>query len=109
MQSAQGQEQTDSFEHVTHCLDSLRQDVLCNADDTPRYTTLGKGKASGVGQTRKCNDWNRLEAWAQERTACWRYINGTDENFQDEIQRFRYCPKGSPYIANVKDYFSEDS
>ncbi|KAI4244324.1 MAG: hypothetical protein L6R40_003050 [Gallowayella cf. fulva] len=102
-----GVERSEPTGHVLHCLDALRQDVLCYADDTPRYTGFQPAGRSGTGQTRQCRDWNKLEAWAQTHTACWRYINPHDPDF-DLLQRHRFCPEGSPYIAKLKDFFGED-
>ncbi|AEO63293.1 uncharacterized protein THITE_2062646, partial [Thermothielavioides terrestris NRRL 8126] len=36
-QYRRGKEQTISYAHVLHCLDSLRVEVMCHADDTLRY------------------------------------------------------------------------
>ena len=69
-----GKPQSEPFEHALHCLDSLRQEVLCNADDTPRWSGY-HDKTSGVGQYRLCKDWGRLEAFAKENYACHRHID----------------------------------
>ncbi|RAK77476.1 uncharacterized protein BO72DRAFT_496141 [Aspergillus fijiensis CBS 313.89] len=65
-----------AFSHVLHCLDQLRQDVICNADDTPRYAghpRPGDPPGTGAGQVRLCRDWAQLERWARERTACFKH------------------------------------
>lgn len=102
----QGLSRTEPTEHILHCLDALRQDVLCYADDTPRYTGFQPSGRSGTGQFRQCRDWSRLEAWAQQNTACWRYIHPHDPNF-DSLERHKFCPEGSPYIAKVKEEFGD--
>ncbi|KAL4887397.1 hypothetical protein BJY04DRAFT_212434 [Aspergillus karnatakaensis] len=38
-----------AFRHVLHYLDQLRQDVLCHADDTPRYAGFQTGNPPGTG------------------------------------------------------------
>lgn len=99
-----GIERSEPTAHLLHCLDALRQDVLCYADDTPRYTGLQPEGRSGTGQIRQCRDWKQLEAWAQAHTACWRYIRPHDPEF-DSLERHKFCPDGSPYIARVKEVF----
>ncbi|KAI0817303.1 hypothetical protein GGR55DRAFT_11964 [Xylaria sp. FL0064] len=77
--------------HALHCLDQLRQDVICNADDTPRYAGFQNPPGTGAGQVRMCKDWSRLEAWALEHTACFRH---EDEVPGPMIERFKSCPDG---------------
>lgn len=93
--------------HVYHCLDALRQEVLCDADDTPRYTGMGQSeKASATHQIRLCKQWDHMEAWAQLHSACWRY---EDEKHvpADTLEQFRFCPQGSPYVTKVREFFGD--
>ncbi|CAJ2504614.1 Uu.00g120080.m01.CDS01 [Anthostomella pinea] len=76
--------------HALHCLDQLRQDVICNADDTPRYAGF-QAPGTGAGQVRLCRDWGSLEKWALERTACFKH---EDEVPGPMIERFKSCPDG---------------
>jgi hypothetical protein len=79
--------------HMLHCLDALRQDVECYADDTPRYTGFqGQGR-SGTGQVRQCRDWGRLEAWAQQHTACWHYLPELEKDGKTSLEEFKFCPQ----------------
>ena len=92
--------QTKSWAHVQHCLLVLREEIMCNADDTPRYSGYQPPHASGTGQVRMCRDWNALEAWAksEERTACWRDIPEKELiNKNTTLDQYRFCPEGSPY------------
>ncbi|KAL8836948.1 MAG: hypothetical protein Q9170_002709 [Blastenia crenularia] len=93
------------FGHLMHCFESLLDDVMCFADDTPRYTALDHPGKSGLGQRRQCRDWKKLEAFAQKHTSCWRDVN-PNENI-DTLLRYRYCPKGSPYNDWIKAIFGE--
>lgn len=55
---------------VGHCLEVLRQGIMCNADvaiNTYFWETPQKIKGSRA-KTRKCTDWGRLQSWADERT-----------------------------------------
>ncbi|KAL9012797.1 MAG: hypothetical protein Q9173_002461 [Seirophora scorigena] len=96
----------ESAEHMFHCLDALRQDVMCYADDTPRYTD--KTHISGVGQRRPCRSWSLLNAWAAERNACWRYTGSHLAMNMSTLERYRYCPAGSPYAEKVREVFGDD-
>jgi hypothetical protein len=60
---SEGVEQTVPLPHVLHCLDSLRQDVLCHADDELLYTE--DGKVFGDGQVRECRDMAALREWTE--------------------------------------------
>ena len=94
---------TYPFEHMMHCLDALRRDVLCNADDTPRYETRTPTPDSGTGQVRMCRDWSKLEAWAEQYHSCWRYIDRAHDE-RSELERYIYCKPDSPYFAEAKDW-----
>ncbi|KAG9604954.1 hypothetical protein KCU77_g1031, partial [Aureobasidium melanogenum] len=101
------QPQTRSHHHVIHCLDALRRDVICNADDIPRYTTPEPIPETGHGQLRRCRNWDKLNDWAKQHNACYRYINETSRDYP-EVQRFVWCPEGSPYRKEVDKYFVVD-
>jgi hypothetical protein len=92
--------------HMLHCLDALRQDVQCYADDTPRYTGFQEPGRSGTHQIRKCRDWNQMETWAQQHTACWRYMPELEREGRSILEEFRYCPEGSPYKETMERYFT---
>lgn len=87
----QGLPQHIALSHALHCLDQLRQDVMCNADDTPRYAGFQDPPGTGAGQVRVCKDWAELEQWALERTACFEHH---DEVPGPMIDRFKSCPDG---------------
>ena len=60
--------------HTRHCFDSLRQYVMCTADDT-LLQSYGHARI-GVNQTRQCRDWDALRDFATRHTA------GYDDNEQ---------------------------
>ncbi|KAI1196273.1 hypothetical protein F5X97DRAFT_344942 [Nemania serpens] len=76
--------------HALHCLDQLRQDVICHADDTPRYAWT-QPPGTGFNQVRMCRDWSKLEKWATEHTACFKNTDGIAGPI---IERFKSCPDG---------------
>ncbi|KAF2734831.1 hypothetical protein EJ04DRAFT_436316 [Polyplosphaeria fusca] len=56
--------------HAGHCIDMMRQYVMCKADNTPLY--LFGDDTAGDEQYRKCNDWDALRDYASEHSACYR-------------------------------------
>ncbi|KAK4190588.1 hypothetical protein QBC35DRAFT_471745 [Podospora australis] len=56
--------------HLDHCLEILRQGIMCNADvtvNTYYWEKPGKIKGNRSG-ARKCTDWDRLQEWSDQRT-----------------------------------------
>ncbi|KAI2607963.1 hypothetical protein GGR54DRAFT_389785 [Hypoxylon sp. NC1633] len=96
--------QLDSYIHLVHCMDHLMQNIICEADDTPFYTSTTSNITTGLGQTRMCRSWDRLTEWANDNTACFAYINET-QGVNAVIERFRYCPRGSPLLGPMRKYF----
>ena len=56
------------LKHYSHCFDSLRQYIMCDAS-TDLFYTWGR-EHTGKGQIRECKDWSALRQWATEHTAC---------------------------------------
>ncbi|KAF2788812.1 hypothetical protein K505DRAFT_197009, partial [Melanomma pulvis-pyrius CBS 109.77] len=96
--------QLDSYTHLVHCMDHLMQNIICEADDTPFYTSTTSNITTGLGQVRMCRSWDRLTDWANEQQACFGYINET-QGVDAVIDRFRYCPKDSPLLKPMREYF----
>ncbi|OQD65921.1 hypothetical protein PENPOL_c005G00014 [Penicillium polonicum] len=70
------EENNVKFAHIEHCLDTLRQDLMCKADDTP-MPSLELVNAAGEGQVLKCKNFDKLVAWAKhpDRDACYKRGN----------------------------------
>ena len=102
--------QSSPYLHVIHCLNVLRDEIMCDADDTPRYTGFQPNQKSGLGQVRMCRDWTQLEAFADNHHACWRHVGEIHEDGFRELDRYRFCPEGSPYaeLARTK-WLKEDT
>lgn len=100
------------YEHIVHCLDSLLQATICAADDFP-WVQLPPPRlrqdSSVYQQVQQCKSWDGLLSWARKHSSCYRYENVTDEfgNFlpPHAIDRYRFCPEGSPYEQVVQEYF----
>ncbi|KAE9376454.1 hypothetical protein N431DRAFT_400640 [Stipitochalara longipes BDJ] len=96
LESHTGREQSMNLEHLGHCLNVLREDTMCHADDTPRYTGRLHTQANlshyqaGIDQTRKCRDFDKLYEWSIEHTACYGDVgpNAAPEEY------FKNCPDG---------------
>ena len=83
-------------------MEALREDTLCHADDTPRYTTASDDPGTGSGQVRMCRDWTQLESWVKQYNACYSYTHQTDPGYE-QVRRFMNCPEGSPYEGVVRE------
>lgn len=95
----------DGYADLLYCFDMVRQDVLCHADDTPMYTApVGGELKNGEGQSRICRDWDKLEEWALDNTACFAYINET-QGVTNELERYKYCPKDSKFAPAMRNHF----
>ncbi|KAG6119941.1 hypothetical protein E4U13_007108 [Claviceps humidiphila] len=95
------------FEHLTHCLLVLREDTICTAEDTARYTghlhaqeNKTDGVPSGVGAIRMCRDWDALRRFAREHSAC--YYRPLD-HWIPLADRYKRCPDGSKPWAGHED------
>lgn len=107
--------QTYSTEHVLHCLDNLRVDIQCSADDTPRFippTTTESTAKTGVGQIRQCRDWSKLNSWAKKHDACFKYNQFLYQELSNNKvypQAWQFCDKDSEYLPIVQKYFHKGS
>ncbi|KAF2999918.1 hypothetical protein E8E13_008880 [Curvularia kusanoi] len=97
-----GGNQTFDFHHINHCLNGLRQDIMCAADDTPMPALA---EHIGAGQVRKCRDWSRMTEWATQldRNACYKLDDYREAT--NTLEQFAFCPPGSPYQEIQQAYF----
>ncbi|KAK0702002.1 hypothetical protein B0T26DRAFT_660122 [Lasiosphaeria miniovina] len=56
-----------SAPHVRHCIDLLRQSLMCNADLTVEVKDEAAGGVHGFGEEHRCVDWSGLVGW----TSAW--------------------------------------
>ncbi|KAL7622118.1 hypothetical protein AAE478_007620 [Parahypoxylon ruwenzoriense] len=92
-----GRPQTRSWHHISHCLDALRRQIICDADDTPRATDRRPEVVSGLWQHRKCRSWEELEDFAKQHTACYKRPENPESDGKSKLDRFKHCPPGSGY------------
>lgn len=59
--------------HEYHCIDYLRQAIMCSGDTTLDYAELhddGTRRGfSGANSTHQCRDWDTIVGWAVENRA----------------------------------------
>lgn len=106
-QYRKNESQTISYPHILHCLDSLRTETMCTADDTLRYVPLnsdGHGSRPGDGQYRQCRNWDKAKSFAESHDACYRYLNPGDKETSN-LERFKFCPADSEYLPKIRKYF----
>ena len=52
-----------STSHIRHCIDLLRNALMCQADTTVEVKNDALGGVTGFGTEHRCVDWERLMAW----------------------------------------------
>jgi hypothetical protein len=53
------------IEHLDHCVESLRQSLICNADISPvRWELTEKKEWATTTTDHICRDWDRITEWA---------------------------------------------
>lgn len=57
--------QEHSLGHIRHCIDLLRQSLMCNADLTVELKKEELGGVTGFGTLHRCVKWPALLDWIQ--------------------------------------------
>lgn len=77
--TVQGHDELEDFDvgiergpHVSHCLEYLRQSIMCSADSTLEPAEDRVERFLGGGLQRECRDFGALKSWAEE----WRAFDG---------------------------------
>ncbi|KAF2193130.1 hypothetical protein K469DRAFT_551912, partial [Zopfia rhizophila CBS 207.26] len=69
----ENQDWKELYSHIDHCLESLRQTLICQADVsvyTLKWTPHSRFKPTvKVPQPHACVDWGRLHEWMKRRSA----------------------------------------
>lgn len=53
--------------HVRHCIDFLRQSLMCHADTTFEMKDEALNGVRGFGTEHRCKDWSQLVQWMTDR------------------------------------------
>ena len=103
--------QTYATEHILHCLDNIRLDLECSADDTPRMVPQGstaKTAKLGIGQLRQCRNWNQLASWTEQHSACFQYNKFLELELRDKFvwpDAWQFCGEGSEYLPEIQKHY----
>ncbi|KAI0432185.1 hypothetical protein F5Y09DRAFT_166537 [Xylaria sp. FL1042] len=57
-------------EHIDHCMDVIRQSIMCRADMSPMtfdWTLKSRVPEANFDTDHECINWNKVEAWLEER------------------------------------------
>jgi hypothetical protein len=52
--------------HIRHCIELLRQVLMCQPDLTVEVKNLSVGGVAGFGTEHQCRDWNQLMSFTKE-------------------------------------------
>lgn len=52
--------------HIRHCIDLLRQTLMCNPDTTVEEKDEEVGGVHGFGVQHRCKQWDELIDWTAE-------------------------------------------
>ncbi|KAI4861912.1 hypothetical protein F4820DRAFT_451454 [Hypoxylon rubiginosum] len=85
--SHEDQNWDELYSHVDHCLESIRQELLCNADVnvyTLKWTPHSRFKPTvKVPQPHACVDWKALHGWMQGRASRLEDMVGPPESLYE--------------------------
>jgi hypothetical protein len=93
--------------HVLHCLNTLRQDIMCKADDT-LMPSENRPHAIGDQQVLQCRSWDALVSWARapERHSCYKVISEYVSPLHT-LEQYAFCPTNSPHYETMIKYFEK--
>ena len=57
--------------HTRHCIDFLRQMLMCHADTTIEPVEPQLGGIVGFGIKHECKDWDYIYDWVVKRQDAW--------------------------------------
>ncbi|GAB7336039.1 hypothetical protein MBLNU13_g08855t1 [Cladosporium sp. NU13] len=84
------QRDDDTFRHWDHCIDSLRQTIMCHADVAPIpfhvNVPVSKGIFPRLATTHTCRNFTKIQEWARDRTIGEWEFSLTKEKAQSVIK-----------------------
>ncbi|CAG8971637.1 hypothetical protein HYALB_00003105 [Hymenoscyphus albidus] len=93
---------SNGYTHILHCLDSIRGDVECQADDHVYGVGPGLNPPIYEGQHMHCKNSSALDKWASEHHSFFKYTYVNDEKSLTEMHQWRNCPENSPHGENMR-------
>ncbi|KAI1387535.1 uncharacterized protein F4822DRAFT_430282 [Hypoxylon trugodes] len=96
----EGRSRVQTIDHVAHCLEVVRMDIMCVADDT--LLSYPVDDPEELPPKRMCRDWDQLEEFAISNSACFERRE-LDDPFRDSLIEYMNCPTSSPYYEVVEE------
>ena len=98
--------QTTPMHHHIHCLDALRENAICSADDTLRPAGSGMARLQNSKRQpqKQCRSWDQLQRWALQNSACFKRFSDDDPR-RKTLDEWRWCPDDSPYLPTIEAFF----
>ncbi|KAI0381321.1 hypothetical protein F5Y04DRAFT_280854 [Hypomontagnella monticulosa] len=93
-------EERPTFFHFIHCLDIIRLDTICQADDT--LLTYEAQQRSEMPPKRMCRSWDQLEEYAIQNSACFQRREPSDP-LHNTVYEYTNCPASSPYYSLIEE------
>jgi hypothetical protein len=76
-----GEQQVGDRMHVDHCIETLRLQLMCNADTTPMLVLKDDSRAIGskadFNVHHKCRNWDKVVEWQMAHSIDWERMNKT--------------------------------
>jgi hypothetical protein len=90
LKARKGQATNETNRHTTHCLEYLRQSVICNADPNLEYRQeISPGVLATLGDgMHQCRDYDQIHAFAEK----WRVFNGQTVKERKKISEEENIP-----------------
>ncbi|KAJ0109998.1 uncharacterized protein J7T55_014800 [Diaporthe amygdali] len=112
---------TDAFRHWDHCIDSLRQTIMCHADVAPIPFHVNvpdkKGIFPRLATTHTCRNFDRIQQWAKDNWAgAWDFnlnpekadeiiaASGFDNGPEEDIEFLWELFPGNPYFKHWREH-----
>lgn len=74
-----GEAQAWQYGHASHCIDYLRQALMCHGDLTPIYMGWSEEHNTYMGlqeNVMQCRSWDAIYEWSKERNTTGMRIDG---------------------------------
>lgn len=111
---------TDAFRHWDHCIDSLRQTIMCHADVAPIpfhvNVPVNKGIFPRLATSHTCRNFEQIQQWAKDHWAgAWDFnlnpekaeeiiaASGFDNGPEEDIQFMWRVFPGDTYFKHWRD------
>jgi hypothetical protein len=87
--------------HMDHCIDSLRQTLMCSSDLSPipyAWNTKYQQTLPVTGVTHTCRDFEALSEWAKQDERKVRHIADSHVHVADPLGNVEYTAPDSMHL-----------